>query len=58
MLKQFYPKEWTDSTYGIPWETWYGKGIRGVIFDVDNTLVPHVWNPSCHGNPHLPSVQQ
>ena len=41
MLKQFYPKEWTDSTYGIPWETWYGKGIRGVIFDVDNTLVPH-----------------
>lgn len=41
MLEAFYPKEWLDSTYVIPWETWYEKGIRGVIFDVDNTLVPH-----------------
>ena len=41
MLERFYPKEWRDSTYQIPWEAWYGKGIRGVIFDIDNTLVPH-----------------
>lgn len=41
ILKQFYPKEWLDSTYEISWEAWHEKGIRGVIFDVDNTLVPH-----------------
>lgn len=41
MLRQFYPKEYVDSTYQIPFEEFYKKGIRGVIFDVDNTLVPH-----------------
>lgn len=41
MLERFYPREWTDSTYGIDWEQWYRKGIRGAIFDIDNTLVPH-----------------
>ena len=41
MLKTFYPYQWVDSTYDIPWDEWYAKGIRGVIFDVDNTLVPH-----------------
>lgn len=41
LLEQFYPREWLDSTYEIPWEEWYKKGIRGAIFDIDNTLVPH-----------------
>ena len=41
ILEAFYPKEWLDSTYDIPWEDWYQKGIRGAIFDIDNTLVPH-----------------
>ena len=41
MLERFYPKAWRDSTYQIPWEAWYGKGIRGAIFDIDNTLVRH-----------------
>lgn len=41
MLKQFYPKEYVDSTYQIPFKEFYKKGIRGVIFDIDNTLVPH-----------------
>ena len=41
MLKQFYPDERAESTYQIPFEAFYQKGIRGVIFDVDNTLVPH-----------------
>lgn len=41
MLERFYPKEWTDSVYGIDWETWYRNGIRGAVFDIDNTLVPH-----------------
>ena len=41
MLKQFYPKEYVASTYQIPFKEFYKKGIRGVIFDIDNTLVPH-----------------
>ncbi|NBH71091.1 YqeG family HAD IIIA-type phosphatase [Clostridiaceae bacterium] len=41
MWERFYPREWVDSTYGIDWESWQEKGIRGVIFDIDNTLVPH-----------------
>mgnify|MGYP000038661151 FL=1 len=41
MLERFYPKEWVDSTYEIDWESWYEKGIRGAVFDIDNTLVPH-----------------
>lgn len=30
-----------ESVYRIPWDSWYEKGIRGIIFDIDNTLVPH-----------------
>ena len=41
MFKAFYPKEYVDSAYDIPYEEFYRRGIRGVIFDIDNTLVPH-----------------
>ena len=30
-----------DSTYVIDFEKLYKEGIRGVIFDIDSTLVPH-----------------
>lgn len=36
-----YPKEEFGSTYEIPFEEFYNKGYRAVIFDIDNTLVPH-----------------
>lgn len=41
ILEPFYPKEWVDSTYEIDWEGWKACGKKGVIFDIDNTLVPH-----------------
>lgn len=41
MFQIFYPTECADSTFEIPFEEWYEKGYRGVIFDIDNTLVPH-----------------
>lgn len=41
MLKRFYPDEYLNSTYVIDFETFRKKGYAGVIFDVDNTLVPH-----------------
>lgn len=41
MLQRFYPKEYLDSTYAIDFEARYRQGYRGIIFDIDNTLVPH-----------------
>ena len=41
MLKTFYPDDYIASTYVIPFEELYKKGYRGLIFDIDNTLVPH-----------------
>ena len=40
-LSAFYPDEWHDSAYTLPYGEWYEKGYRGLIFDIDNTLVPH-----------------
>lgn len=41
LLKTFYPSEIQDSTYVIPFKEWKKRGYKGVIFDIDNTLVPH-----------------
>lgn len=41
MLKKFYPGEYVDSTYSIDFDRLYKEGYRGIIFDIDNTLVPH-----------------
>ena len=41
LLKTFYPSEIQDSTYMIPFKEWKKRGYKGVIFDIDNTLVPH-----------------
>jgi len=37
----FYPDAMADSVDDIPWKDLYDRGYRGVIFDIDNTLVPH-----------------
>ena len=36
-----YPGEYIDSTYSIDFDKLYKDGYRGVIFDIDNTLVTH-----------------
>lgn len=41
MLQTFYPKEYRASTYAIDFEDLYRRGFRGILFDIDNTLVPH-----------------
>lgn len=41
LLEAFYPNEIQDSTYVIDFESWKQKGYKGIIFDIDNTLVPH-----------------
>ena len=39
IVEQFYPDEWVDSAYVIPYEDLYAAGYRGIIYDIDNTLV-------------------
>lgn len=41
MLQKFYPGAYVDSTYTIDFQKYYDQGYRGLIFDIDNTLVPH-----------------
>ena len=41
MFQQFYPREDYPSAYEIPFELYYQKGYRGILFDIDNTLVEH-----------------
>ena len=41
MLETFYPGGYADSAYQIDFDQLYREGYRGVIFDIDNTLVPH-----------------
>ncbi len=41
MLKKFYPDCYKNSTYEIDFDQYYQDGYRGIIFDIDNTLVPH-----------------
>lgn len=41
MFDRFFPDDYIASTYVIPFEKLYEEGYRGVIFDIDNTLVPH-----------------
>ncbi len=41
MFGKFYPKACADSTYQIEFQKLYEQGYRGILFDIDNTLVPH-----------------
>jgi len=40
-MKNFYPDRYFDKKEDIPFREYYKQGYRGVIFDIDNTLVPH-----------------
>jgi len=37
----FYPKKYFNKKEDIPVEAYYRQGYRGILFDIDNTLVPH-----------------
>ena len=41
LFKRFYPDMKLNSVYEVDFDRLYKKGIRGLIFDIDNTLVPH-----------------
>jgi len=41
MKNNIYPDDYVSSTYDIDFAQLAKEGYKGVIFDVDNTLVPH-----------------
>ena len=41
MFEIFFPDETVSSTYDIDFEGLYEEGYRGILFDIDNTLVEH-----------------
>ena len=41
MFKILYPYEYVESVFTIDYERLYELGYRGLMFDIDNTLVPH-----------------
>ncbi len=41
IIGYFYPDEYLDSAYDIDYEMLFEEGIRGIVFDIDNTLVMH-----------------
>ena len=41
VTKRFYPTRYESSVYEIDFEELYKEGYRGILFDIDNTLVPH-----------------
>ncbi|MGT2925572.1 YqeG family HAD IIIA-type phosphatase [Streptococcus cuniculipharyngis] len=49
MLKSLYPYEFLDSVFAIDYQKLRDKGYKGLIFDIDSTLVPH-------GRPSTPEI--
>lgn len=41
MFKQYYPCGYAASVFDIDYERLFALGYRGIIFDLDGTLVPH-----------------
>ena len=41
MFCRLYPSQDVNSIYDIDFESFYNKGYRAVLFDIDNTLVTH-----------------
>ena len=41
MIKRLYPTKYISSIFDLSIETLKQEGIKGIIFDIDNTLVPY-----------------
>lgn len=41
MFGKFYPHEYVSSVFAIDYQKLYDRGVRGILFDIDNTLVHH-----------------
>lgn len=41
MLKKYYPYEYVEDVFCIDYQKLFNMGFKGIIFDLDNTLVAH-----------------
>ena len=41
MFKRFYPREYYGSAFAIDFQSYYARGYRAALFDIDNTIVEH-----------------
>lgn len=41
IVSGFFPDEYLDSAYDVNYKKLYDEGVRGIIYDIDNTLVEH-----------------
>ena len=41
LFKFLYPDTFYKNAFKVDYESFYDRGYRGIIFDIDNTLVPH-----------------
>lgn len=41
ILSRYYPYAYVEDVFSIDYARLYGKGFRAILFDIDNTLVPH-----------------
>lgn len=41
ILERFYPDEYVASAYDVDYQALKDKGYKGIIYDIDNTLVKH-----------------
>jgi len=41
MMKRFFPDEYVDSIHHIDYEGLVNKGVKNLIFDIDNTIEPY-----------------
>lgn len=45
MFKKFYPDEYRESSFDIDYDALWERGVRGLLFDIDNTLAEHGMDP-------------
>ena len=57
MLKEFFPFEYVESVFSIDYAKLYEQGFRGIIFDVDNTLVAHGADSTPHVDALIARIQ-
>ena len=41
LISRYFPFEYVEDVFSIDYKRLYEKGYRGLVFDIDNTLVPH-----------------
>lgn len=58
MKNPLYPTAYEESAYSLDYDKLYALGYRGILFDIDNTLVPHGADATQEADRLLDAVQR